>query len=48
MRGKDAERSDDGELQKNEDDETDDLGLGSLDDLDELEVAEDDVLTPPP
>ncbi|KAL6793196.1 ankyrin repeat-containing domain protein [Trichoderma sp. SZMC 28012] len=45
---KDAERSDDGELQKNEDDETDDLGLGSLDDLDELEVAEDDVLTPPP
>ncbi|KAK4059089.1 hypothetical protein Trihar35433_11185 [Trichoderma harzianum] len=40
--GKDAERSDDGELQKNEDDETDDLGLGSLDDLDELEVAEDD------
>ncbi|KAM6483952.1 ankyrin repeat-containing domain protein [Trichoderma sp. SZMC 28011] len=42
VRGKDAERSDDGELQKNEDDETDDLGLGSLDDLDELEVAEDD------
>ncbi|KAL7956585.1 ankyrin repeat-containing domain protein [Trichoderma compactum] len=45
--GKEAERSDDDELQKNEDDETDDLGLGSLDDLDELEVAEDDVLTPP-
>ncbi|KAL6695385.1 ankyrin repeat-containing domain protein [Trichoderma pleuroticola] len=45
--GKETKRSDDGELQKNEDDETDDLGLGSLDDLDELEVAEDDVLTPP-
>ncbi|PNP43234.1 hypothetical protein THARTR1_11132 [Trichoderma harzianum] len=45
--GKETKRSDDGDLQKNEDDETDDLGLGSLDDLDELEVAEDDVLTPP-
>ncbi|KAK4068204.1 uncharacterized protein Triagg1_7447 [Trichoderma aggressivum f. europaeum] len=40
--GKAAELSDDDELQKNEDDETDELGLGSLDDLDELEVAEDD------
>ncbi|KAL7905885.1 ankyrin repeat-containing domain protein [Trichoderma velutinum] len=45
--GKETEDSDNDELQKTGDDETDDLGLGSLDDLDELEVAEDDVASPP-
>ncbi|PNP48441.1 hypothetical protein TGAMA5MH_00479 [Trichoderma gamsii] len=34
------------ECQQKVDDETDDLGLESLDDLDELEVTEDDAATP--
>ncbi|KAM0520619.1 hypothetical protein ACHAPE_003016 [Trichoderma viride] len=46
LAAKETEHSDDDELQKNADDETDDLGLESLDDLDELEVIEDDAATP--
>jgi hypothetical protein len=39
------ERSNDDELQKNTD-EADELSLGSLDDLEVLEVTEDDAATP--
>lgn len=43
---KETEHFDNDELQKNADDGTDDLGLESLDDLDDLEVIEDDAATP--